>query len=182
VIASNVFPYLDNRTDWNDFAVVNKDINKAIKNDKQLEPPGELIKNVNSKSPAFSSDGKFIAHGDEQGNIYLWNRTKGLVAKWLGYNHEDHGDDHHYDEEDSGYEEEEYMRVANVRVDKVIFSPNGNLLASVGTVENIALMRIPRLSRSGTWQTGIVASENGRRSLSIQLPFHQTEQILQLQE
>jgi hypothetical protein len=45
VIASNVFPYLDNRTDWNDFAVVNKDINKAIKNDKQLEPPCGLRSN-----------------------------------------------------------------------------------------------------------------------------------------
>jgi WD40 repeat protein len=111
VIASNVFPYLENRTDWNNFSLVTKDIYNAVTKHKQLEPPWPAIEYANSTSLAFSPDSKSISHGDKYGNIYLWSRTKGLVANWRGYN-------------------------KHFRVDTLIFSPDGNLLLSVGTVRN----------------------------------------------
>jgi hypothetical protein len=39
VIVSNVFPFLENRTDWNNFSLVTKDIRNAVKNHKKLVPP-----------------------------------------------------------------------------------------------------------------------------------------------
>jgi WD40 repeat protein len=138
VIASNVFPYFDNRTDWNNFSVANKDIYKAVTSHKQLAPPwpeGKLIQCDNSRSPAFSRDGKCIAHGDNEGNLYLWN-TKGLVAKWQGYDQVDNDDDDDDEEDDSDDEEEE------ICVDNVIFSPAGDLLVSVGTIGNDSIIKI----------------------------------------
>jgi WD40 repeat protein len=95
------------------------EIYNAVTKHKQLEPPwpeeilrDESIEEERSRSPTLSLDSKFIAHGDDEGNLYLWSRTKGLVANWQGY----------------GYD--------NFRVDTVIFSPDGNLLLSVGTVRN----------------------------------------------
>jgi WD40 repeat protein len=134
VIASNVFPYLENRTDWNNFSSVNKDINKIVTNHKELTPPWPegILKDeridVDSilTSPTFSPDSKFIAHGDEEGNIYLWSQTKGLVANWRN------GDD-----DDDDY----------VRVDKVIFSPNSNLLASVENNSNIKIWDLANENR-----------------------------------
>jgi WD40 repeat protein len=137
VIASNVFPYLENRTDWNNFALVNKDINYAVTNHKQLEPPwpeGELWdESVDDdtpiKSPTFSPDCDFIANGDLRGNICLWNRNKGFVAKWLGR------EDiviNYFDNED-----EDLFLVSNVS-----FSPNGNLLASVATFQDSSIIKI----------------------------------------
>jgi Tol biopolymer transport system component len=129
VIASNVFPYLDNRTDWNNFSLVNKDIKNAATNHKQLEPPwpegqlmNERIKEYSSRLPAFSPNGDSIAHGDEEGNIYLWNRTKGLVANWQGADN-----DEWYD----------YLRV-----DNLIFSPDSNLLVSVGIENSSSIVKI----------------------------------------
>jgi WD40 repeat protein len=132
VIASNMFPYLEKRTDWNNFSLVNKDINKALTSHKQLEPPwpeGNLTdESIDSgsilTSPTFSPDGEFIANGDNDGNIYLWNRTKGLIANLQGYDRDD---------DDSASDEE------GVSVDTVIFSPDSNLLASVGNSSNIKI-------------------------------------------
>jgi WD40 repeat protein len=128
VIASNVFPFLENRTDWNNFAFVNKDINYAVTNHKELMPPwpeGKLADDslyVNSvlRAPTFSPDGKFIANGDLGGNLYLWNRTKGLVANWKGHDH---------DNEDYG----------QIIVDDISFSPAGNVLVTVGNYSNIKI-------------------------------------------
>jgi WD40 repeat protein len=127
VIASNVFPYLENRTDWNDFSLVNKDIHKAVTSHKQLSPPwpdGILMDESIDEdsiltSPRFSPDGKCIAHGDDEGNIYLWSRTKGLVANWHGHENDDDGD--------------------QVNVDDISFSPAGNLLVTVGNYTNIKI-------------------------------------------
>jgi WD40 repeat protein len=125
VIASNVFPYLGNRNDWNNFSMVNKDIHRAVTNHKQLEPPwpeGDLMdESIDEGSilnlPTFSPDSKFIAHGDDNGNIYLWSRTKGLIANWLGHDTTDH----------------------NVIVGNVIFSPDGNLLVTVAANSSIKI-------------------------------------------
>jgi WD40 repeat protein len=129
VIASNVFPFLENRNDWNNFSLVNKDINHAVTNHKQLSPPwpecqltNESIEDSFVTSPTFSPDGKFIAHGDEKGNIYVWSRTKGLVANWQG-----HGDDDDADDEQG------------LSVDEVIFSPDSNILVTVGDSWNIKI-------------------------------------------
>jgi WD40 repeat protein len=122
VIASNVFPFLENRTDWNHFSLVNKDINNAVTNHKQLTPPwpeGKLMGGCQESymtSPTFSPYGKFIAHGDEEGNIYLWSRSKGLVTNWKG------------DEDDDV-----------VHMDEISFSPAGNLLVTVGNYSNIKI-------------------------------------------
>jgi hypothetical protein len=127
VIASNVFPYLENRTDWNNFSLVNKDINKAVTSHKCLEPPwpeGKLkdesiVEGISClRSPTFAPDGKYIANGDEDGNIYIWSRTKGLVANWHG--HDDDDDD-------------------EVVVNAISFSPDGNLLVTVGFFLNIKI-------------------------------------------
>jgi WD40 repeat protein len=127
VIASNVFPYLENRTDWNNLSLVNKDIHNAVTGHKQLEPPwpeGKLRdESIDSgatlRAPTFSPDGDFIAHGDWTGNLYLWNRATGLVAIW-------HGHDRAAAIDDDGSNDDDF-----VTVDKVIFSQNSNLLASV---------------------------------------------------
>jgi WD40 repeat protein len=123
VIAANVFPFIENRNDWNNFSLVNKDINNAVMNHKGLTPPwpegmlwDESIEGISLTSPTFSPDGKSIANGDNDGNVYLWNRTKGLVANWRN------------DVDGDGR-----------CVDKVIFSPDGNLLVTVGHDSNIKI-------------------------------------------
>jgi WD40 repeat protein len=135
VIASNVFPYLENRTDWNNFSLVNKDINDAATKHKQLTPPwpegilrdGNIEGTPSLASPTFSPDGQFIACGDEDGNIYLWNRKKGLVTNWHGHDNDD-DDDEVDDEED-----------IDVTVENVAFSPDGNLLVTVSSFKNIKI-------------------------------------------
>jgi WD40 repeat protein len=128
VIASNVFPHLENRTDWNNFSLVNKDINKAVTSHKGLAPPwpeGKLTDaSMQGKwlwSPTFSADGKCIAHGDDEGNIYLWSRTKGLIANWQGHD--------------------------NIDVNYISFSPAGNLLVTVGDYSNIKIWDLANNNR-----------------------------------
>jgi WD40 repeat protein len=131
VIASNVLPYLENRTDWNNFALVTKDINKAVTSHKQLSPPwpegklrDESIENNHVWSkPTFSPDSKLIAHGDREGSIYIWSRTKGLIANWPGHDRADDAD---------ADDDEEIL-------DCLVFSPAGNLLVTVGSLENIKI-------------------------------------------
>jgi WD40 repeat protein len=91
-IVANMFHYLENRTDWNNFALVNKEINKAVKEHKDITPPWserrlkhESIDNYSR--PKFSPDGEFIAYGNRGGDICLWSRRKGLVAIWKGHEH-----------------------------------------------------------------------------------------------
>lgn len=83
VLASNVLPFLNNRTDWNNLSIVNKDIYKAVVANDTLTPPWPLRQwNTNTEyacSPAFSTDGKFIYYGDGEGKFYLWSRMKGLI-------------------------------------------------------------------------------------------------------
>jgi WD40 repeat protein len=111
VIAANVFPYLENRTDWNNCTLANKDIHKAVTENDGLAPPwpecqltNESIEGTSLRSPAFSPDSDIIAHRDDDGNIYLWSRTKGLVANWQGHDRvedvEDENDDDNSDGED----------------------------------------------------------------------------------
>jgi WD40 repeat protein len=92
VIASNAFPYLDNRTDWNNFSIATKEIDKAVKNHKDLRPPwpvGCLARHEeeDESDPAFSPDGEYIAFGDQHGRISIYSRRTGLVSSWQG--HED---------------------------------------------------------------------------------------------
>jgi WD40 repeat protein len=135
VIAANVFPFLGNRNDWNNCSLVNKDINKAVTKHKGLTPPwpeGTLTaaRGSNLTSPAFSPDGKSIANGDNDGNVYLWNRTKGLVANWQGYDHDIDEDDDYDNSEDEDDQ---------VHVNKVIFSSDSHLLVTVGNYTNIKI-------------------------------------------
>jgi WD40 repeat protein len=128
-IASNVFPYLGNRTDWNNFSLVNKDINNAVTKHKGLVPPwpeGVLVRDESIPgednelmASVFSPDGDFIAHGDGDGNLYLWSRTKGLIANWLG--DEDEDEDHVVDWKE------------------IYFSPACNLLVTIGNYSNIKI-------------------------------------------
>jgi WD40 repeat protein len=130
VIASNVFPYLENRTDWNNFSLVNKDINKAFTTHKGLTPPWPECQLMDEsidyetpmKLPTFSPDCDFIANGDLRGNICLWNRKKGCVAKWQGQDIADIDDD--------------------IFVSKMSFSPNGNLLASAVPFQDSSIIKI----------------------------------------
>jgi WD40 repeat protein len=79
-------------------------------------------------SPGFSPDGKFIANRDEEGNIYLWNRTKGLVANWHGHDRDD--------------DEVEINLVS-----ETTFSPAGNLLVTVGNNTNIKILDLANDNR-----------------------------------
>jgi WD40 repeat protein len=84
----------------------------------------ELGQDMEDTSPAFSPDSDFIAHGDEEGNICLWNRTKGLVANWRN---DDDDDD--------------------VNVDYIYFSPDCNLLVTVGNSSNIKIWDLANENR-----------------------------------
>jgi WD40 repeat protein len=89
-VVVNMFQYLENRTDWNNFALVNKEINKAVREHKDLTPPwpeGEWIHDsIDGYSrPKFSDDGEFIAYSNYEGYIYIWSRRKGLVASLEGH-------------------------------------------------------------------------------------------------
>jgi hypothetical protein len=134
VIASNVFPYLKERDDWNHFSLVNKDINDAVTKHKQLEPPWPFVKLMAAgstsrfaythgrtlSSDALSADEKFIAHLNRSGRVYLWNRTKGLVANWQGHSTPNDEDDEDDDDDD---EAEVYI---------MTFSPDDKLLLTAG--------------------------------------------------
>jgi WD40 repeat protein len=92
VIASNAFPYLDKRTDWNNFSIATKEIDKTVKNNKDIFPPwplGCLVRGEDGdeSDPSFSPDGECIAFGDQHGRIRLLSGKKGLVSSWQG--HED---------------------------------------------------------------------------------------------
>jgi WD40 repeat protein len=89
-VASNMFHYLENRTDWDNFALVTKEINKAVTEHKDITPPwpeGQLNHTSidNSSRPKFSHDGEFIAYGNRRGDICLASRRKGQVASWRGH-------------------------------------------------------------------------------------------------
>jgi WD40 repeat protein len=128
VIAANVFPFIQNRTDWNNFALVNTDIHKAVTENKELVPPWpEVDLDISLKLPAFTPDGKFIAHGDEEGEIFLWCRTKGVVASWQRCDDDEYDEDQDQDDDD------------NEGVTVVAFSPNGNLLVTIWNYVHITI-------------------------------------------
>jgi WD40 repeat protein len=116
-VASNMFPYLESRTDRHNFALVSKEINKAVTEHKDLTPPWPEGKLTHSSiyphsRPTFSHDGEFIACGNHRGAISIWSRRKGLVASWRGHI--------------NGYS-------------SVCFSPCSNLLLSTGQDKRIKL-------------------------------------------
>jgi WD40 repeat protein len=122
-VASCVFPFIGNRTDWNNLSLVSKDINNAIKAHKNIFPPwpdncrlsdDSMDEDNYVEKPRFSQDGRHIAFSDGGGLIYLWCRKNGLVARWL------HGRE-------------------DVCVYRLTFSPDGNLLASAGSDSRIRL-------------------------------------------
>jgi WD40 repeat protein len=87
VIASNAFPYLGNRTDWNNFSIATKEMDKYVKNNKDGFPPwplGCLFRGEDGLEcdPTFSPDGEYIACGDQDGRINIFSRRKGLVSSW----------------------------------------------------------------------------------------------------
>jgi WD40 repeat protein len=115
-VVANVFHYLESRTDWNNFAIATKQINKAVTEHKDITPPwpeGQLIHDSIDyySRPTFSYDGEFIAYGNRGRDIYIWNRRKGLVASLDGHEHNS----------------------------SVTFSPCSNLLVSIGRDHRIKL-------------------------------------------
>jgi WD40 repeat protein len=115
-VVANMFHYLEKRTDWNNFALVTKEMNKAVTEHKDLTPPwpeGQLNHaSIDDYSrPKFSHDGEFIAYSNSRGRIYIWCRRKGLVASLEGHD----------------------------RNSSVSFSPCSNLLVSTGHDERIKL-------------------------------------------
>jgi WD40 repeat protein len=118
-VASNMFPYLENRTDWNNFALVSKEINKAVTEHKDLTPPWPNCQLIHDSiddysRPNFSHDGEFIAYGNRGEDICLWSRRKGLVAIWSAHEHHS----------------------------SASFSPCSNLLVSTGVDERIKLWEL----------------------------------------
>jgi WD40 repeat protein len=124
-VASNMFPFLENRTDWNNFALVSKEIHKAVTEHKDLSPPWPECQ-LNDASiddysiPKFSHDGEFIAYGNHEGCIFIWSRRKGLVASWRRV----HGGD-----------------------SSVSFSPCSNVLVSTGRDKKIKLWDLDNHNR-----------------------------------
>jgi WD40 repeat protein len=115
-VVTNMFHYLESRTDWNSFALVTKEINKAVMEHKDIAPPWPecflIHESIDQYSaPTFSHVGEFIAYGNYGGYICLWSRKKGLVERWRGHSN----------------------------VSSVSFSPCSNLLVSIGSDNRIKL-------------------------------------------
>jgi WD40 repeat protein len=115
-VVANMFHYLENRTDWNNFALASKEINKAVTGHNDLSPPwpkGQLIHDSidDYSRPKFSHDGEFIAYSNSRGHIHIWSRRKGLVASSEG----------------------------DARNSSLSFSPSSNLLVSIGYDDRIKL-------------------------------------------
>jgi WD40 repeat protein len=125
-VASNMFPFLESRTDWNNFALVSKEIYKAVTEHKDLSPPwpdcqlSEAGEGASYCTPIFSHDGELIAYGNGGGRISIWSRRKALVASWKG--HDSHASD-------------------------VSFSPCSNLLLSIGGDKRINLWDLDNHNR-----------------------------------
>jgi WD40 repeat protein len=146
VVASNMFPYLEDRTDWNNFALVNKDINFAVLFHKAIMPPwpvGCLWEESTSivRSPTFSSNGKFIAHGCKKGYVYVWSRQEGLVARLYAHEYENVNDtdDDNDDSEEKDEEDDDEDDNDEIGIGIVAFSPNCEILVSVGHDRKIKL-------------------------------------------
>jgi WD40 repeat protein len=91
VIVSNIFPFFENRTDWNNFSMVTKDIRNAVKNHKKLVPPWPENYRLSHESycfkPTFSPNGEFICYLS-WGRIHILCRRKGLVQSWKAHDPE----------------------------------------------------------------------------------------------
>jgi WD40 repeat protein len=113
IIASNMFHYLENRTN---FALLSKEINKAVTEQNVTPPWPECQLRHESiddhSNPTFSHDGEFIAYGNYDGQISVWSRKKGLVASWRGHMHN-----------------------SGVTSSSVSFSPCSNLLVSTSSMD-----------------------------------------------
>jgi WD40 repeat protein len=121
VIVSNVFPFFENRTDWNNFSLVNKDIRNAVKNHKKLVPPWpdncclshDSFADASTLSQAaVSPNGEFVAFCSDprigrgiRGRIHILCRRKGLVQSWEAH--------------------DSYRCISSIA-----YSPNGKLLLS----------------------------------------------------
>jgi WD40 repeat protein len=93
VIVSNVFPYLENRTDWNNLSLVTKEINNVAINQKNHVPPwpeichlwhGSLGNGRFPRFPCWSPNGECVAFCDNS-QIHIWCQKKGLVKSWVGH-------------------------------------------------------------------------------------------------
>jgi WD40 repeat protein len=148
IIASRVFPFIEHRTDWNNLMLVNTGIYKAVKKNKVIVPPWPELTLDNGcdseivlKSPTFSPDGNFISYGEEE-NICIWSRTNGLVANWRGYGNDNDSDNNEHSDDN----DEDNANDDPVLVTSVAFSPDGNLLASVG---DYSIIKIWDLANDG---------------------------------
>jgi WD40 repeat protein len=96
VIVSNVFPYLENRTDCNNLSLVTKEINNVATNHKNLALPWPENCRLWRESfdylsgPTFSPDGKCVAFYEGERRIHIWCRKKGLVKSWEGHDWQDY--------------------------------------------------------------------------------------------
>jgi WD40 repeat protein len=97
VLVSNVFQYIENRTDWNNFSLVNKEIKNSVTNHKNLVPPwpencrlwhldGSLGVNP-SHNLMFSPNGDCVAFCEsgqypKNDRIHVGCRKKGLFKSW----------------------------------------------------------------------------------------------------
>jgi WD40 repeat protein len=100
VIVANVFPFLENRKDWNNFSIVTKEIQNTVKNHKSLLPPWpdkcrlrhygyNSLNKPTLNNPTFSPNGECIAYCENNhGNgsrIHIWCRKKGPVKVWAAH-------------------------------------------------------------------------------------------------
>jgi WD40 repeat protein len=107
LIVSHIFPFIRDRTAWNNLLIANKEICAAIKVRNDIIPPWPTVRRLGKRAKGaavFSPNGEFLACGGaKRGSIQIWSRKHGLIASWQGH---------------------------SKLVNSMAYSPDGNLLAS----------------------------------------------------